>query len=532
MKAYGHLSEEVETKENFSAASHFASRRKKRRREVQEFENDPDILDDLLRLYSEGSHPDYDYTYKTIIDKDKSRFLSMLRYPCHVYHWALLLPTEPILVRAIDNRSYASIPGRGQHLLVHQISDDVFKSCGTLQYFGSGDVSKMFASIPNRVPKTNVRKKIKDPRWLRQFDAVVDSSIGTPMGNNEHGEPTGVPIGLKISTIIANISLCYFDHDIRRCFGIAENEKLLDYLAGQYVSEKFLTARTAKDLKELSKGVQYLSEKFKGYVRNGIKYYYRFMDNFWILHEDKTFLHLVLDWAALYLSSELRLTLNPKWQVGRLKDGMPVVGYRIFEDGHVRVSRKNKVKAVRHFRKGFKLGLSPKLVRQKCSSYIGVLKHANSINLLRKYNMETKKERLGAKINRKRSMCPFEMEHNQQRRFEAILFYPESGPEDDYLMELREFAVLDSIKEFYDEAKTQPKPCLAIRFEWQGKDLTYNDDKGREVKIEKGKEYYSFTGSKILIEQAQTEFSQEDLPAPTVISVQSNKRNKKFYKFT
>ena len=50
--------------------------------------------------------------------------------------------------------------------------------------------------------------------------------------------------------------------------------------------------------------------------------------------------------------------------------------------------------------------------------------------------------------------------------------------------------------------------------------------------VEKGKEYYSYTGSKVLIEQAQTEFSKEDLPAPTVIQIAVNKRNKKFYKFT
>ena len=532
MKAYGHLSEEIETEENFAAAEFYASRRKKRRKEVQDFRNDPESLKTLLHLYSTESYQTSEYTYKSINERGKIRFLSMLPYPDHVFHWAMLLKSEPILARALDGHSYASIPGRGQHLMVHTISNDIFNAGDKIQFFLNGDVSKMYASIPVRIPKAHIRRKIKDPRLLRHFDTVIESSIGTPMGTNDHGEDTGVPIGLKISTVIANMALCYFDHDVRRCFGIAENDVLMDFLAGQYVSEKFVSARNESDLKELSKGVQYLSEKFKGYVREGIKYYYRFMDNFVVLHEDKTFLHILLDWMALYLSSELRLTLNPKWQVGNLIDGLPIVGYRIFADGHIRVAKKNKIKAIRHIRKGFKLGLSQKEVRQHCSSFIGTIKHANSINLLRKYNMETKKERLGAKINRRRSQCPFEMSHDQQRRFEAILFYPDSGAEDDYLMELRDFVVQDSIKEFYDEEKTKPKPCLAIRYEWQGKTLTYRDDKGREVVIEKGKEYYSFTGSKILIEQAQTEFTREDLPAPTVISVQSNKRNKKFYKFT
>ena len=145
--------------------------------------------------------------------------------------------------------------------------------------------------------------------------------------------------------------------------------------------------------------------------------------------------------------------------------------------------------------------------------------------------METR-ERLGAKINRRKSQCPFEgMTHTQQRRFESLLFNPdEGGDENEKLMELRDFEVIDSIKEFYDDGK--PKPCLAIRYEWQGETFEYSDERGRKVVVEKGNEYYSYTGSKVLIEQAQTEFSKKDLPAPTVIQIAVNKRNKKFYKFT
>lgn len=144
--------------------------------------------------------------------------------------------------------------------------------------------------------------------------------------------------------------------------------------------------------------------------------------------------------------------------------------------------------------------------------------------------METK--RLGAKIARKRSKCPFDMDIELKRRFETLLWYQGSGPEEDYLMELRDYKIQDSTKEFYDKERTQPKPCLVIRYLWLGKTLTYVDADGNEMTIEHGQEYYSFTGSMILIDQAQRDFSKEDLPAQTVISVQANKQNKKFYKFT
>ena len=45
-------------------------------------------------------------------------------------------------------------------------------------------------------------------------------------------------------------------------------------------------------------------------------------------------------------------------------------------------------------------------------------------------------------------------------------------------------------------------------------------------------EYYSFSGSEVMINQACCEINKEDLPCPTVIKEFRNKRNLKFYKFT
>ena len=45
-------------------------------------------------------------------------------------------------------------------------------------------------------------------------------------------------------------------------------------------------------------------------------------------------------------------------------------------------------------------------------------------------------------------------------------------------------------------------------------------------------EHYTFSGSKVMIDQAQNEFTREDLPSPTVIKEFFNKQRKRFYKFT
>lgn len=531
MKAHGHLSEIIQTESNWRNAEECASRRKRRRKDVVRFERNLDEnLAALSTRYAAENPHQFNYTFRTIHEK-KDRFLSMLEYPEHVFDWGILLPSEPIFNRTIDTHSYACIKGRGQHQMIHAISDAIYLSQGRLRYALTMDVSKMYANIPLWLPKRSIRKKIKDPLLLHHFDEIIDSSIGTPMGNGDADNPTGVAIGLKISTMIANMSLCYFDHDLRVLFRIAENEQLLEHYASDYVEKKRLTAKTGDDFLELSMGEDYLKDRFRTYVTGGLRHIYRFMDNVFILHEDKTFLHMVLDWCGLYLSSELRLPLNPKWQVLSLRDGLHVTGYRIYEDGHIRVGKEAKVKAIRKIRNGRKMGLSDEQIRRACSSYLGVWSHANAINLTRKYNME-KKPRLGTAINKRKSLCPFEdMGHSQQRKFEAILFDPASGmSEESRMMELQDVSIIPSIKETNDDGS--PKDCLAIRFIWQGDTIEYQDERDKTVRIEKDKEYFSYTGSKVLIEQVRNEFTKEDLPAPTVITIAVNKRNKKFYKFT
>ena len=536
----------VGTRENFKLAHQCASRRKKRRKEVKEFESRLDEnAERLLQLFLSGSYqiPPEDYTYKTILEKKgkKARFLSMLQYEHHVYHWGILNPAELLICRSFDERTFACIVGRGQHQMVKRIAADI-KAHPELKAFANLDVSKMYANVPIDIPKQYLRRHIKDPLLMKSFDAVLDSSIGTPMGNGDLGHPAGLAIGLKISTINANMALAQFVHDLRRLFGLQENETLIRMLAAQFIEAKHRTAKTDEELAELAKGDEYLAARFRAYVKRGIKSLYCFMDNILILHEDKTFLHLVTDWIALYWGTELRLTMNEKWQVGsiagkcpekgpsRYSDGFTIVGYRIFADGHIRASKQVKEDLKRKIRKGLKMGLSYDQIRRALSSQLGTMMHANSINFINTYHME-KKERLGAKINKRKSQCPFDISHTQQRRFESLLFDPEKeSNEEDYLMELREYQVIDSIKEFNDDGT--PKKCLAILFEWKGKQLAYQNEKGKEVLVEPGQVYYSYTGSKVLIEQTETEFNQEDLPADTVIQVAVNQRKKKFYKFT
>lgn len=104
----------------------------------------------------------------------------------------------------------------------------------------------------------------------------------------------------------------------------------------------------------------------------------------------------------------------------------------------------------------------------------------------------------------------------------------------------------DSAGIIHDVLQQKPGKVLAIRFKKILRTIEETDEAGETVEryeFEKVKdaqgnptlidaEYYSFTGSKILIDQAMNDFSKEDLPSPTVIQQFQGKNGQTFFKFT
>ena len=101
--------------------------------------------------------------------------------------------------------------------------------------------------------------------------------------------------------------------------------------------------------------------------------------------------------------------------------------------------------------------------------------------------------------------------------------------------------VEDSDGEEHLVEKSKPNKALAIRFKKILKTFGTDDDEKyvfEKKKDENGNpteedaEYYSFTGSKILIDQALNDFTIEDLPCPTVVQQFQGKNGQTFVKFT
>lgn len=503
-KRKGFFSEEISTYDNFVEAFYNSSRNKKRRKTVVKFESSlEENLNFLLSSYLAGSFETSQYHY-FVIHEPKERIISRLPYLDHVFHWAILNIIEDYFVRSFTEYTYGGIKGRGPHGYMRAIKNALREHPGETKYFLKMDVTKFYPSVSHESVEEFLARKIKDRHLLDVINGIIESV----------GGDIGLPIGTKLSQFLACVVLCFFDHDLKRCFNIKDNPVLVAYYTRRYIELKIDTAETDEDFEELAKGSTCLANQFRRYL-NRIDYCYRLADDMVILHSDKTFLSLVVEWVGLYLATELKLTLNHKWRIAPVDvQGIDSGGYVHFHT-HVKARKRNKQALCRQVAKLRKKGLSNEEIRQMASSRIGFIQHADCINLLNKLGMETRK-RLGQKIRDKKSPWP-DLAADRKRKFEDILYdtrLPESerGDENEKLIELLDYKIEDSKIE--KETDGTPKKCLVIRYKWQGE------------------EWYSFTGSGVLIDQALTEFSKEDLPADTVVKVLENKFKKKFYRFT
>lgn len=546
MKRKGHLSPLIETEENFERAYFGYSAGKHSRSTVRKFEeNLSENLSLLLDAYRSGTWRTSPYTDE-IIHERKTRTISKLPVEDHVMQWAACLHVEPLLCNTLIRKSCSCVKGRGTHDFIHLLRKDLQDYKGTY-YFVQLDAHHYFPSILHDLMKERLRTKIKDKKLLGFLDEFVDSYY------------QGMPLGVKISQILANFFLASFDREAIGVFGIAGDPDAVAYWRGRYVTDSLLTCRTEDQAKELAKGVDYLNRKFDGFLTKGLRYYSRFADNIVILHEDKAFLHLVTEMAVMRLAHDYYIDVNKSWNVRPVDSGgIDVCGYVSFHD-HRRLRKRNKAELCRDVARLRKKGRTPEEIRLRCSSRIGFAVHADCKNLLRKLNVNMEK-RLGTVIKNRKVNIPFQgMRFDQKKAFSEIVC-KDGEDESKYKILLTDFTVEDSKVEKEDvivqvpdgnggtrtERLIQAKKCLVIRYKRIIHTITTYDENGEECEsyeFEKAldkdgnptardAEYYSYTGSTVMLEQAGNDFTKEDLPCPTVITEFSNRLNKKFYKFT
>lgn len=224
----------------------------------------------------------------------------------------------------LDN--YAGQIGKGTLFGLNRLSKnllDFYSEHGCNGYILKCDITKFFYSINHDVMKKLIRKHFtdKDIQWL--CDLFIDSVDGD-----------GLPLGNQSSQVFALIYLNGLDH---------------------YITEEL-----------------------------GCKYYGRYMDDFYLLSDNKEYLKDCLIKIKQYLAN-LALTLNDKTEIVQMSKGMRFLGFHTYltEDGKVirKLNGDNKRQIKKRLRKYVKLVKDDRMTRERFNEiFISWKNHASHGN--------------------------------------------------------------------------------------------------------------------------------------------------------
>ncbi len=334
-KTYNNLFPQIYDFEALHAAYLRARAGKRDRQEVQAFELD--LEGNLIQLQNELIWGQYQIgAYRSFkIYEPKERQVAALPFRDRVVQHALVAAIEPIWERRFIADSYACRPGRGTHRgadKAQAMLRQVKREHGYVAVF-KADIAKYFQSIDHGVLKGLLRRRIACRKTLALLDHIIDSA------NVLHGTPgIGLPIGNLTSQLCANVYLHELDEFVKH--GLRE------------------------------------------------KHYARYMDDFIIIHPDKSHLQRLRVRIEAFLWQHLRLRTNQKTQVfpvallrGRALD---FLGYRIWAT-HRRL-RKSSIGRIthtlrrlqRHYADG---RVSWPRVMQSIKSWVAHSAHANAWGL-------------------------------------------------------------------------------------------------------------------------------------------------------
>jgi RNA-directed DNA polymerase len=208
----------------------------------------------------------------------KPRIIAVAPFRDRVMHHAIVNVLEPIWERRFINDSYATRKGKGVHAAVFRAQHFLRQN----HWFFKTDVEKFFDSVSHDTLLQIVARTVKDRKMLSVIEQVV-----------RHGSSTGLglPIGNRTSQFFANVYLHPLDLFIKQ-------------------------------------GCR-------------VKAYVRYMDDFVLMHNDKTVLKDLRPRIEDFLHDRLGLTLKPSATFFNSRlNGLSFLGTRIFP-GLIRLRSEN-----------------------------------------------------------------------------------------------------------------------------------------------------------------------------------------------
>lgn len=275
----------------------------------------------------------------------KLRLIESLPYKDRLVQMALCKGLiEPVIERRLVYDNAACRVNKGTHFALDRLKiflNKFYAKYKNKGYFLKIDIHKYFASINHQILKEKLTKCNFDDQTRQLMFMFIDSK------NSEIGK--GLPLGNQTSQWFA---LLYLDE------------------VDRFIKEKL-----------------------------AIKYYIRYMDDIIMIHHDKNYLQFCKSEIENLCNKNLKLSLNSKSQVGRLKDGIDFLGFRnvLTDSGKViRVLRAAAKTKLKHKLKYISLLKQNSIVDKqylniRLAAFKAHINNSNSLqyyfNLVKKYNL-------------------------------------------------------------------------------------------------------------------------------------------------
>ncbi|OGN03864.1 MAG: hypothetical protein A2655_01235 [Candidatus Yanofskybacteria bacterium RIFCSPHIGHO2_01_FULL_43_42] len=319
---FTHKFEDIISIENLLEAWREFVRRKRDKRDVQEYYRD--LMHNILALHQDLANHTYKHgAYQAFnICDPKPRNIHKATVRDRLLHHAIYRILYPFFDRLFASDSFSCRDGKGTHKALNRFRDmgrKVSKNNSATCWVLKCDIKKFFANIDQQTLLNIVAKHIKDSDILRLLKEILISFSSSRSG-------VGLPLGNLTSQLLVNIYMNEFD--------------------------------------------QFMKHKLKA------KHYIRYADDFVILSEDRDWLLHILPKIGDFLSEELKLELHPdKIFIKTWNSGIDFLGWVHFPDHRVlRTTTK------RGMFKRIKENTKPETI----NSYLGLLKHGNTQKLKNK----------------------------------------------------------------------------------------------------------------------------------------------------
>ena len=319
MKTYKNLYPQIYDFQNLLKSYYQARRCKSEKRYIIEFEWN--LEKNLFYIQNKLKDCNYQFgQYQSFYVSDpKKRLIFAAPFQDRIVHHALCNVIEPIFDKGFIFDSYACRKNKGTHKAVFRLKKFMRSFGDDKFYVFKADIKKYFPSINRNILFQLIKKKISDQNTLQLIKAVIDSLDGKD----------GIPIGNLTSQLFANI----------------------------YLNE--------------------LDQFVKHYLK--VKYYCRYVDDFVLLHQERSQLKIWRAEIKEFLKNRLKLELHPqKQEIFPGKIGIDFLGYHIFTS-HILVRQST----ARRFFCRLKSG---QMSNQSIYSYLGHFKFADTFGLMKKVN--------------------------------------------------------------------------------------------------------------------------------------------------